>query len=244
MRRRQALLSGRRVGAAAHPTTTRAPARCGAHVRATRNARTQHRGTTMAGLMVVGGLACAGVLGGTGSPRGGRRRWQRSGLGGYTCPRFRVWMGDMERVPRVPPLAPRGNGKATTYRAPLATPGVGVGLTAATISSAVRGILALRDQAGSQVGFSAHSGSCSKLGPAPFALRLRLPHRAPRHAIGGQEHRGRRLAVARLVAPQRGALRLSAVAGLCSSAPGATCGRRDQRPRQIPAVCVDSFGVC
>ena len=50
----------------------------------------------------------------------------------------------------VQPLAPRGNGKATTYRAPLATPGVGAGLTAATISSAVRAFSrsAIRRRAG------------------------------------------------------------------------------------------------
>ena len=85
--------------------------------------------------------------------------------------------GDVERVPRVPPLAPRGNGKATTYRAPLATPGVGAGLTAATISSAVRAFSRSAIRRVAQVDFSAHSGSCSKLGsptaatlPAPFAL--------------------------------------------------------------------------
>ena len=127
--------------------------------------------------MVVGGLACAG---GTWGYRVTARRTPAMAterLGRLHLSTLPLLYGDMERVPRVPPLAPRGNGKATTYRAPLATPGVGVGLTAATISSAVRGILALRDQAGAQVGFSAHSGSCSKLGsptaatlPAPFAL--------------------------------------------------------------------------
>ena len=43
--------------------------------------------------------------------------------------------GNVGRVPRDPPLALRGNGKATTYRAPLATPGVGAGLTMQRIAS-------------------------------------------------------------------------------------------------------------
>ena len=156
--------------------------------------------------------------------------------------------GDVERVPRVPPLAPRGNGKATTYRAPLATPGVGAGLTAATISSAVRAFS--RSVHGSPGRFQrsfwqllqargadgGHPAGAVRL--AGGRLRLRLPHRAPRHAIGGQEHRVRRLAVARLVAPQRGALRLVGSRGLVLQRPGATGGRRDQRPRQIPAYAL------
>ena len=244
-RRRQAPLSGRRVGAPPTPPPPGPPARCGAHVRATRNSRTQHRGTTRAG---AGGFACAG---GTWGYRVTARRTpalatERLGrLHLSTLPR----LGDVERVPRVPPLAPRGNGKATTYRAPLATPGVGAGLTAATISSAVRAFSrsairrARRSVSALILAVAPSSGGrrrppCRRRSPCRRAPRLRLPHRAPPHAIGGQEHRVRRRAVARLVAPQRGALRLVGSRGLVLQCPGATGGRRDQRPRQIPAYAL------
>ena len=140
-RRRQAPLSGRRVGA---PPTPPPPGRRPGAARTFALLETRARNTeallgrARAGLIVVGGLACAGGTWGyrvtaRRTPATATERLGRLHLS--TLPRLD---GDVERVPRVPPLAPRGNGKATTYRAPLATPGVGAGLTAATISSAVR----------------------------------------------------------------------------------------------------------
>ena len=250
-RRRQAPLSGRRVGAPPTPPPPGPPARCGAHVRATRNSRTQHRGTTRAG---AGGFACAG---GTWGYRVTARRTpamatERLGrLHLSTLPR----LGDVERVPRVPPLAPRGNGKATTYRAPLATPGVGAGLTAATISSAVRAFSrsairrARRSVSALILAVAPSSGRrrrppCRRRSPCRRAPPLAAPtpratsrHRRP-GTPGQAPGRSSPCGTATRCSP---ACRQSRA---CAPAP-----RRYGRPPGPAAaadtsVCVDSFGVC
>ena len=178
-RRRQAPLSGRRVGAPPTPPPPGPPARCGAHVRATRNSRTQHRGTTRAG---------AGGFDGRGRPC---LRRGYLGVPGHRAADAGAGNGAAWAATLVYASASWGRGTGTTRSADGAArerqgdyvPGA-VGDTGRRRRAhgghnriGGPGILALRDQAGAQVGFSAHSGSCSKLGsppaatlPAPFAL--------------------------------------------------------------------------
>ena len=200
--------------------------------------------------MVVGGLACAG---GTWGYRVTARRTpamatERLGrLHLSTLPRLD---GDVERVPRVPPLAPRGNGKATTYRAPLATPGVGAGLTAATISSAVRAFSrsairrARRSVSALILAVAPSSGRrrrppCRRRSPCRRAPPLAAPtpratsrHRRP-GTPGQAPGRSSPCGTATRCSP---ACRQSRACAL--QRPGATGGRRDQRPRQIPAYAL------
>ena len=199
--------------------------------------------------MVVGGLACAG---GTWGYRVTARR--TPALATERLGRLHLStllrLGDVERVPRVPPLAPRGNGKATTYRAPLATPGVGAGLTAATISSAVRAFSrsairrARRSVSALILAVAPSSGRrrrppCRRRSPCRRAPPLAAPtpratsrHRRP-GTPGQAPGRSSPCGTATRCSP---ACRQSRACAL--QRPGATGGRRDQRPRQIPAYAL------